>query len=76
MIWKLKYCFYGLKDGVRQFYLSVKEEFDKFGFEQCSVDLVFFCYRKDGRFYGIICFYVDDFFYVGDEIFEGQICRF
>lgn len=76
MIWKLKHCLYGLKDGARQFYLSVKEELDKLGFEQCSVDPALFCYRKDGRLHGIICSHVDDFLHAGDEIFEGQICRF
>lgn len=38
MIWKLKHCLYGLKDGAGQFYLSVKEDLHKLGFEQCSVD--------------------------------------
>lgn len=75
-IWKLKHCLYGLKDGARQFYLSVKEELLKLGFEQCSVDPAVFCLRKDGKLCGIICSHVDDFLHAGDEIFENQICKF
>ena len=33
-IWKLKHGLYGLKDGARQFYVSVKNELLKLGFKQ------------------------------------------
>ena len=36
MIWKLKHGLYELKDGARQFFISVKEELLKLGFKQCT----------------------------------------
>ena len=38
VIWKLKHGLYGLKDGARQFYESVKEELINLGFIQCKLD--------------------------------------
>jgi len=70
VIWKLKHCLYGLKDGARQFYLSVKEELLKLGFKQCDLDPAVFSVRKDGTLRGILCCHVDDFLHAGDEHFE------
>ena len=36
IIWKLKHGLYCLKDGARQFFVSVKEELLKLGFKQCT----------------------------------------
>lgn len=57
---EIKTLSFGLKDGARKFYFNEKEELDKLGFKQCSVDPAVFCHRKDGRLYGIICSHVDD----------------
>ena len=37
MIWKLKHGLYGLKDGARQFFISVKEELLKLGFRSSNI---------------------------------------
>ena len=37
IIWKLKHGLYGLKDGARQFYLSVKDELLKLGCKMCDL---------------------------------------
>ena len=42
IIWKLKHGLYGLKDGARQFYLSVKEELLRLGCKMCDIDPAMF----------------------------------
>ena len=51
MIWKLKHGLYGLKDGARQFFISVrvKEELLKLGFRQCTLDPAIVYVHKDGE---------------------------
>ena len=71
LIWKLKHGLYGLKDGARQFYESVREELMKLGFTQCRLDPALFYVHKDNRLRGIICCHVDDFLHAGDELFEA-----
>ena len=76
IIWKLKHCLYGLKDGARQFYLSVKEELMKLGFVQCSIDPTLFYIQQQGKLTGMICSHVDDFLHAGDCDFEKLMDRF
>ena len=73
IMWKLKHRFYGLKDGARQFFISVKEELLKLGFKQCTLDPAIFYVRKDEKLRGIICCHVDDFLHSGDMYFETFI---
>ena len=49
MIWKLKHGLYGLKDGARQFFISVKKKLPKLGFRQCTLDPAIFYVHKDGK---------------------------
>ena len=42
IVWKLKHGLYGLKDGARQFNLSVKEELIKLGCKMCEIDPAMF----------------------------------
>ena len=69
-IWKLKHGLYGLKDGARQFYESVKEELLKLGFTQCSLDPAVFYFQENRQLKGMICCHVDDFLHAGDHRFE------
>lgn len=70
IVWKLKHGLYGLKDGARQFYLSVKEELLKLGCKMCEIDPAMFFLHKGGKLSGIVCCHVDDFLHAGDEYFE------
>ena len=70
IIWKLKHGLYGLKDGARQFYESVREELMKLGFTPCKLDPAVFYVHKENRSRGILCCHVDDFLHAGDDVFE------
>ena len=70
IIWKLKHGLYGLKDGARQFYESVKDELLKLGFSQCKLDQAVFYIQENRKLRGIICCHVDDFLHAGDHCFE------
>lgn len=72
-IWKLKHGLYGLKDGARQFYISVKEELINLGFIQSKLDPAMFILRDTQDIHGIICCHVDDFLHAGNEFFETKI---
>ena len=74
-IWKLKHGLYGLKDGARQFYESVKEELLKLGFTQCNLDPAVFYLKERKKLKGIICCHVDDFLHAGDLSFEKLVKR-
>ena len=70
VIWKLKHGLYGLKDGARQFYESVKEELINLGFIQCKLDPAVFYVHKDKKLIGMICCHVDDFLHAGANSFD------
>ena len=70
VIWKLRHGLYGLKDGARQFYLSVKEEVQRLGCQISKMDPAMFFLYKNGKLSGIICCHVDDFLHAGDESLE------
>ena len=74
-IWKLKHGLYGLKDGARQFYESVKEELLKLGFTQCNLDPAVFYLQERKKLKGIIFCHVDDFLHAGDLRFEKLMER-
>lgn len=69
IIWNLRHCLYDLKDGARQFYLSVKEELVKLGCKQSKLDPVVFVLQTH-ELNGIICCHVDDFLHAGNEALE------
>ena len=45
VVWKLKHGLYGLKDGARQFFESVKDELLKLVFTQCKLDPAVFYFE-------------------------------
>ena len=70
VVWKLKHGLYGLKDGARQFFESVKDELLKLGFTQCKLDPAVFYFQVKRKLRGVICCHVDDFLHGGDQSFE------
>ena len=72
VIWKLKHGLYGLKDGARQFYESVRERL-KTGLKQYRLDPAVFFVQTNNRLQGMISCHVDDFLHVGDEVFDQMI---
>ena len=70
VIWRLKHGLYGLKDGARQFYLSVKEELIRLGCKMCDIDPAMFLLHNARKLSGIIYRHVDDFLHAGDEYLE------
>ena len=77
IIWKLKHCSYGLKDGARQFYLSVNEVLSKLGCTQSKFDPAVYILKTD-KLHGLICCHVDDFLHAGDQkldIIMKKLCQ-
>ena len=70
IVWKLKHGLYGLKDGARQFYMSVKDELLRLGCKMSELDPAMFFLHKEGKLSGIICCHVDDFLHAGDKYLE------
>ena len=75
VVWKLKHGLYGLKDGARQFYISIKEELLKLGCKISEMDPAMFFLHKGDKLSGIVCCHVDDFLHAGDEHFEKIMNR-
>lgn len=72
-IWKLKHGLYGLKDGARQFYLSVKDELINLGCKQSKLDPAMFTLMHGKSIEGVICCHVDDFLHAGSDVFESMM---
>ena len=70
-IWKLRHGLYGLKDGARKFFLSVRNELLSLGCTQSNFDPAMFMLAESGCLHGIICCHVDDFLHAGSKTFEA-----
>ena len=73
MIWKLRYCLYGLTDAARQFYDSVCEVLIQLGCVQSTLDPALFYFNQDNVVQGLFACHVDDFLHAGNEEFDNQI---
>lgn len=69
ILWKLRHCLYGLKDGARQFNLGVQEKLVKLGCKQSYLDPTVFVLQTHGL-NGIICCHVDDFLHAGNKALD------
>ena len=72
-LWKLKKCLYGLNDGARNFFLSVKQNLLNFKCVHSKLDPAIFYFKKDNDIQGIICCHVDDFLHAGTNDFEQSV---
>ena len=69
-VWRLKKACYGLVDASRQFYMSVKDELNKFGMQMADNDeALFYHHDKNGNLDGLLILHVDDFLVSGSESF-------
>ena len=74
-LWKLKKTVYGLCDAARAWYLRVKEELLNLGAKVCSLDSALFTFASNNVLQGVVCVYVDDFLWAGDEYFEKKVIK-
>ena len=78
-IWKLKKTVYGLSDAARAWYVRVRYELLRLNMKISSLDPALFFWKCDRKLAGIICLYVDDFFWSGTPKFQqdviAHICR-
>ena len=73
-LWKLHKTVYGLTDAARQWYIRVRSELIKLGAKVSRLDPALFSWEKNGSVQGILCLYVDDILWAGEECFkEGVI---
>ena len=73
VIWKLKKCLYGLNDGARMFYLSVRKKITELGCLVSTVDPSLFFYIDKCGLAGILVSHVDDFLHAGNNEFNERI---
>lgn len=66
-IYKLKKVLYGLKQAPRAWYSRIDTYFSKEGFKKCLYEHTFFTKTRDGRNFIIVCLYVDDFIFTGND---------
>ena len=75
VVWKLKKSLYGLNDGARQFYLSLREELISLGCVVSTVDPSLFIYVNQGELCGVLISHIDDFLHAGGRNFEECIMK-
>ena len=74
-LWKLHKTVYGLKDAARHWYLRVKEELKNLGMKISSLDPALFSLHLGKELIGVICLYVDDILWAGNESFHSDIIQ-
>ena len=76
--WGLKHCLYRLKNGSRQFYMSVNEE-HSFQTRMYAVKSgPSSVHSETDKLHGLICCHKDDFFHAGDQrigIIMMKLCQ-
>ena len=72
-VWKLKRCTYGLNDAPRAWYSRVNKEVLKRGATVSKYDSALLLWHKDGKLFGILAAYVDDFAYCGTYEWERTV---
>jgi hypothetical protein len=66
-VYKLKNALYGLKQIPRAWYNRIETYFLKEGFQKCPYEHTFFIKIEDGGKMLIVCLYVDDLIYTGNN---------
>lgn len=74
-VWKLNKCLYGLNDGARNFYLSVKKFLLQCGCKVSNLEPAVFVYQTQGKIQGLIVSHVDDFLYGGTLEFNDKVIK-
>lgn len=67
-VYKLKKALYGLKQAPRAWYNRIETYFLKEGFQKCPYEHTLFIKTEDGGKMLIVCLYVDDLIYTGNNI--------
>jgi len=66
-VYKLKKALYGLKQALRAWYNHIETYFLKGGFKKCPYEHTVFIKIEDGGKMLIVCLYVDDLIYTGNN---------
>ena len=72
-LWKLRLCVYGLDDGSRNWYFSLKEALEKFHCKCSKLDPAVFTYHQNSELLGILIIHVDDILWSGTEEFVNDV---
>lgn len=75
MVWKLKKCLYGLKDGSRNFYFSIKEHLESCGCTVSNLEPTLYTYKVNGELMGWLLSHVDDFVCAGTQTFHEKVIK-
>ena len=74
MIFRLIKRIYGLRDASRGWILEVREFLISLGMQQSAMDrALFFLKDKAGNLIGLIVTHIDDFLFIGNEVFHREI---
>ena len=74
-LWKLKKMAYGLQDGSRNWYLTIKSLLCNLGCAMATCDPAVFFLREENRLLGLLVVHVDDVIWCGSEEFERKITQ-
>ena len=66
-VYRLKKALYGLKQAPRAWYSRIDAYFTKEGFKKCPYEHTLFTKIGDGRKLLIVCLYVDDLIFTGND---------
>lgn len=74
-VYKLKKALYGLKQAPRAWYSRIESYFVKEGFRRCPYEHTLFVKVGDGGKILIVCLYVDDLIFTGNDEFMFEVFK-
>ncbi|KAL5262651.1 hypothetical protein ACHWQZ_G008148 [Mnemiopsis leidyi] len=72
-VWRIKKPIYGLNDGARKWFLTMKKKLTHYGCTPLNLDPSVFVYHVDGQLSGFCVLHVDDFLIGGNNKFHDNV---
>ena len=69
-LWKIKKPIYGLNDGARKWFLTMKKKLTEYGCKALKLDPSVYVFWVNNKLCGFCVLHVDDFLIAGDDIFH------
>ena len=72
-LWKIKKPVYGLNDGARKWFITMKNKLVKYGCRSLKLDSSVYVFYHNGKLSGVAVVHVDDFLLAGDSVFHHDV---
>ena len=75
IVWRIKKPIYGLNDGARKWFITMRKKLVEYGCTPLSLDPSVYVYKSEGYLSGFCSLHVDDFLIGGDPSFQEHVVQ-